>query len=98
MAYDGTSQAKENKKQKLTEKDKELLKKIVDHFANEDIAVRTYKLRLIRKLKLYWASISNIYWSDVARDFRVYAREDVGFADNDQAYYDRPVNVYRALL
>jgi len=71
----------------------QLLKTVVDHFDQEDKAVRERQILLWRKLKLYWDGFSRIYFSEVAHDWRVPQE-----SDSDQEYYDKPVNVFRAYL
>jgi len=71
-----------------------LLKSVVDHFDQEDKAVRERQIRLWRKLKLYWDGFQRIFYSEVAHDWRT--AESV--QDSDQSYYDKPVNVFRAYL
>lgn len=71
---------------------------VIDHFDNEDRIVREFQLRKIRRLKLYWNSFSQIYWSDSARDYRVFGSDAGSEGNTEQSYYDRPVNVFRALL
>lgn len=74
-----------------------LLKQVSDHFDIEDRAVRERQIRTWRRLKLYWNGFQNIWYSEVAHDWRIWddqARAD----DNDQSYYDKPVNVFRAYL
>lgn len=74
-----------------------LLKTVADHFDIEDRAVRERQLRTWRKLKLYWNGFQNIYYSEVAHDWRIW--NDMNRAEeNDQTYYDKPVNVFRAYL
>ena len=84
---------------RLDEETKRLLKTVVDHFDQEDRAVRERQLRYCRRLKLYWNNFSQIYWSETARDYRIFngGNEQYG-ADGDQDYYDRPVNIFKALL
>jgi hypothetical protein len=79
---------------------KRLLKKVLEHFDNEDAPVRERQLRSYRRLKLYWNNFSQIYWSETARDYRIYASDTLGSNDTDsqQDYYDRPVNVFKAFL
>lgn len=79
------------------EKIKELLKIVVEHFDNEDRAVRDWQLRRYRRLKLYWNNFSQIYWDAAARDYRLAFNDDINNGD-DQAYYDKNVNVFRAFL
>jgi len=75
------------------------LKKVLDHFDREEYAVRQRQLAVWRKLKLYWNTFQNTWWSTTAHDWRVWDRE-YSADDNAQynAYYDRPINVFRALL
>lgn len=75
------------------------LQSVFKHFDQEDRVVRERQLRSYRRLKLYWNNFSQIYWSESARDYRIYGAGD-GIADNgtDQDYYDRPINVFRAFL
>src|SRR5260221_1430539 len=74
-----------------------LLKTVADHFTKEDSMTRERQIRHWRRLKLYWANFSQIYWSEVAHDYRIYNR-DVNATDTDQDYYDKPVNVFKAFL
>lgn len=76
---------------------KALLKQLVDHFDDEDRAVRDRQIRVWRRLKLLWENIQHTYYSEVAHDWRVPDSERTG-EDSDQGYYDKPVNVYRAYL
>lgn len=75
-----------------------LLQTIVEKFENEDRPTRERQLRQYRKLKLYWNNMSRIYWSETARDYRIASNIDTTDADIQQAYYDRPMNVFRAFL
>lgn len=85
---------------KLSKEDKDklkhLLKQVADHFDKEDSAVRERQIRTWRKLKLYWDGL-NIYYSEVAHDWRIWDDQNRD-EDNDQAYYDKRVNIYRAYL
>lgn len=80
------------------EKIEELLSSVVKHFDSEDRIVREYQLRKIRRLKLYWNSFSQIYWSETARDYRIFGNDPASDDSGDQAYYDKPINVFRAFL
>ncbi len=82
------------------DKIKELLKSVVTKFQDEDRFVRERQLRCYRRLKLYWNNFSQIYWSETARDYRIYAGNDLGGSGDtgDQDYYDRPINIFRAFL
>lgn len=81
----------------LDDHTKTLLKQIVDHFDDEDRAVRDRQIRTWRRLKLLWENIQHTYYSEVAHDWRVPELERAG-EENDQGYYDKPVNIYRAYL
>ena len=48
-----------------------LLKQIVDHFDDEDSAVRDRQIRQWRRLKLLWENIQHAYYSEVAHDWRI---------------------------
>src|SRR6266576_1499357 len=71
-----------------------LLKTVADHFAKQDRESRERQVRGWRRLKLYWNNFSMTYWSEVAHDYRVWGRD----SNDDQDYYDKPVNVFRAFL
>ena len=75
----------------------DLLKSVADHFIKEDSMTRERQIRHWRRLKLYWNNFSQIYWSEVAQDYRIYNR-DTNAADSDQDYYDKPINVFKAFL
>ena len=74
-----------------------LLRQIVEHFDDEDRAVRDRQIRTWRRLKLLWENIQRTYYSEVAHDWRIPETERTG-EDSDQGYYDKPVNIYRAYL
>lgn len=74
-----------------------LLKQIVDHFDDEDRAVRDRQIRQWRRMKLLWENIQNVYYSEVAHDWRIPESERVG-EESDQGFYDKPVNIFRAYL
>ena len=74
-----------------------LLKSVATHFDNEDRVTRERQIRHWRRLKMYWNNFSQVYWSEVAHDYRIYNR-DINATDTDQDYYDRPVNVFKAFL
>jgi hypothetical protein len=81
----------------LDDDTKRLLKQIVDHFDDEDRAVRDRQIRQWRRLKLLWENMQHVYYSEVAHDWRIPESERAG-EDSDQGYYDKPVNIYRAYL
>jgi hypothetical protein len=75
-----------------------LLKEVVDHFDKEDRAVRERQIRTWRRLKLYWEGFQRVWWNDVAHDWKIYDEQMIAESSSDQGYYDKPVNVFRALL
>lgn len=85
-------------KKELSPELKQLLCSVADHFDNEDRAVRERQIRIWRKMKLYWNGLNNIYYSEVAHDWRIWDQETSTDSDSDQAYYDKRVNVFRAYL
>lgn len=84
---------KDQKKEKISR----LLKCVVDHFDQEDRAVRERQLRDCRQLKLLWEGFTRIWYSEVAHDWRVYDVE-VANDDTNQEFYDKPINIFRAYL
>ena len=72
-----------------------LLKKVVDSFDREDDASREAQIRKWRQLKLLWDNFSQIWFDSVAHDWRIWDSEQ---AENDDDYYDRPINVFKAYL
>jgi len=72
-----------------------LLKQVIDHFQDEDQSVRQRQIRTWRRLKILWEGFRNVYYDEVAHDWRV---PEVVREGDDQAYYDKPINVFRAYL
>jgi hypothetical protein len=85
------------KREELDDEIASLLKTVALHFEKEDRMTRERQIRHWRRLKLYWNNFSQIYWSEVAHDYRIYNR-DTNSTDSDQDYYDKPVNVFKAFL
>ncbi len=81
---------------KYSEEIQQLLKTVVDECDKEDRAVRERQIRTWRRLKLFWEGFQQVWYSETAHDWRVWDIEQA--QDNDQAYYDKPVNVFRAYL
>ncbi len=76
-----------------------LLKKVVDHCDHEDSAVRERQVRQWKRLKFFWEGFQNVWYSEVAHDWRVWDNTTTGEeGDGQQDYYDKPVNVFRAYL
>lgn len=84
-------------KNKLPERTITCIKTIVDAFDKEDVFVRERQLRQARQMKLLWAGFTNIWYSEVAHDWRIGNNTD--YLDLDSSsYYDKPINVFRAYL
>jgi hypothetical protein len=79
-----------------TDRIKGLLKQVVDHFDQEDRAVRERQLRDYRQLKLLWEGFTRVWYSEVAHDWRIF--DESANADTDQEFYDKPINIFRAYL
>lgn len=82
---------------KTPEEVKKLLKTVFDHFDQEDRSVREFQLRQWKKLKCYWDSLFNIYWSSTAHDYRSYDLDNAS-SDNADYAYDKPINIFKADL
>mgnify|MGYP001572094466 CR=1 FL=1 len=73
-----------------------LLKDVVDHFDKEDTAIRERQIRTWKQLKLLWEGFQRAWYSEVAHDWRIW--DEAAADDTEQAYYDKPINVFRAYL
>ena len=73
------------------------LKSIADGCGKEDIAIRERQLRKWRRLKLFWENFTQVWYSEVAHDWRIWDNEQAA-GNNDQEYYDKQMNVFRAYL
>ena len=82
----------------VPEEIQKLLKKVVTHFAAEDVAVRERQLRQYKQLKYYWNGFQRLWWSEVAHDWRVFDDVNQSAATSDQSFYDKRVNVFKAYL
>lgn len=78
---------------KLTEDEQKLLVQVVEHFENEDKSTRERQVRQWKQLKLFWDGFNQVWYSEVAHDWRIWTGED-----NDSGHYDKPVNIFRAYL
>lgn len=84
------------KKKKVDKEIARLLKQVIDHFDREDKSVRESQIIKWRRLKIMWEGIESTYNSEVAHDWRIPNDSD---EDTEQeTYYDKPVNVFRAYL
>jgi hypothetical protein len=73
-----------------------LLKQVITHFDQEDRSVRERQIRTWRQLKLLWENYQRIWFDEVAHDWRIW--DETTQDDTDQAYYDKPINIFRAYL
>lgn len=81
----------------LTDEDKTDLGTLVKHFEEEDKSTRDRQIRSWRRLKLLWDGFQRVWYSEVAHDWRIWDEQQ----DNDsnqQDYYNKPVNIFRAYL
>lgn len=80
----------------ISDEIKTSLKTLVDMFDKEDDVVRQRQIRMWKRLSFMWKGESKLWWNDVAHDWRVY--DDAAEGGDDQAYYDKTINVFRAYL
>ena len=73
------------------------IKSLSDHFENEDTAVRQRQIRQWRKMKLYWAGFTRIWFSETAHNWQIWD-QSIETEDNQASYYDKPINLFRAYL
>lgn len=81
----------------LTEEEKVDLTTLCKHFEDEDKSTRDRQIRSWRRLKLLWDGFQRVWYSETAHDWRIWDEQQ----DNDsnqQDYYNKPVNVFRAYL
>lgn len=71
-----------------------LLCDLVDEYEAEDRSARERQMLLCKKLKLFWDNFQQVWYSEVAHDWRV----NIPAENDDQAHYDKPVNIFRAYL
>lgn len=84
-------------KKKYSKEVQDLLKTMVDNFAKEDQSVRQRQIKTWRRLKLMWENFRSTYFDEVAHDWRIPSTV-ISEETSDQAYYDKPINVFRAYL
>lgn len=71
------------------------LKIVCDVAHKEDLPTREQQVRYWKRLKYYWNNFSQVYWDDQNGSYKIWGRDD---STSDQAYYDRPVNVFKSFL
>lgn len=74
-----------------------LLKDTVEVFWKEDSATRERQLRQYKRLKLLWEGFTQIWYDEVAHDWRIWDG-DTTDDSGDQSAYDKPINIFRAYL
>lgn len=74
-----------------------LLLDVVEEFHDEDRSVRERQVRKCKRLKMYWDNIFQAYYSEVAHDWRIWDAS-TAVDTNDQAFYDKPINTFRAYI
>lgn len=76
------------------------LKTVALHFIDEDKGTREILIRRWKRLKYYWNNFSQVYWSEQDNAYRIWGTDFANptSGSEDQGYYDRPVNVFRAFL
>ena len=75
---------------------KQALKVIADYIDRDDEIVRTRQIRIWKKYVYMWSGIKRLWYSDTAHDWRVFEEPVEG--SDDQGYYDKNINVFRAYL
>lgn len=99
-AYPQAAQLNQPKKKKPKEYSEEIqtaLKTIIDEFEKEDQSVRERQIRLWKRLQLMWNGFTQIYWSEVAHDWRI-ADNELNAENDDHNYYDKNINIFKAYL
>lgn len=84
-------------KRRLSEEQISALKDVISSFEKEDTAVRERQVRVARQLKMLWENLQYAWYDEVAHDWRIYDPQNTLDTD-DQAYYDKPANIFRAYL
>lgn len=74
------------------------LKTICDKVDKEDLSTRQIQIRYWKRLKYYWNNFSQVFWSEQEGSYKIWGQDTGSDGNNDQAYYDRPVNVFKAFL
>ena len=85
-------------KKEYSEEVKQSLKTLADRYGREDLSARERQIRQWRKLKYYWDGFQRVFWSEIAHDWRVWDGDSNKDSSDQGAYYDKPINIYRAYL
>lgn len=75
-----------------------LLKGLCNDVRLEDKPVRERQIRTWRRLKMLWENFQSTYYNEVAHDWSNLNAIGGTLSEGDQAYYDKPMNVFRAYL
>jgi len=78
----------------LAEKHGKKLWEIIKGFEQEDEIARAYQLRLAKLGEYYFRGHQNVYWEASAQDYRDFLESPD--ANDDDAYYTKVINIYRA--
>lgn len=81
-----------------SERIQNLLTQVYDNCREEDESVRERQVREWRRLKLLWEGFSQIWYSEVAHDWRIWDFTQQDEEGNNQSDYDKPLNVFRGYL
>lgn len=88
-----------DKPKEYSEDIQKALKSIVDDFENEEPATRERQIRLYKKLEYYWSGFQRLHWNETAHDWQAWNENlNSSVSLNEAAYYDKPINVFRAYL
>ena len=87
-----------SKPSNVTIEEAQAIKAILDYFEMQDRPVRERQLRKWRRLKLYWEGFYQVWWSEIAHDWRVWDEQLDVDSYSDQSFYDKPINIFRALM
>jgi len=82
----------------LSEEQERAICALIEDFEAEDEAVRQRQIRTWKKMEFYWAGFQQIWWDDVAHDWRIYGSGGAEDNDDQSSYYDKNINVFRAYL
>lgn len=90
---------RKSKEIELNEREEQALKAIITDFEAEEQSVRFRQIREWKKLDLLWNGFRNIWWDDVAHDWRIYGyagNDSLSSDDGQSSYYDKEINVFQA--
>lgn len=80
----------------LTDEDKADLTRIINEYERDEESVRERQITTWKHLKLMWDGFQHTYYDAVAHDWRLAPTTEE--TNDDQSFYDKPINVFRAYL